>query len=64
MAAMNDYSVDDMNWIRRFASLHARHLNENVVFCIEFTDLLELHIFSNYDMSYNNNIINNNNNNR
>lgn len=48
---MNDYSVHDINWIRRFATFHATHLNENIVFCIEFTDLLDLHIFNDYDKS-------------
>lgn len=48
MAAMNDFAASDVNWLRRFATLHAGRLNESVVFCIDFYDLCELRIFRRY----------------
>lgn len=48
-AAMNDFSAEDTNWLRRFATDRATHLQGSVTFCIQFQDLMSMPLFRRYD---------------
>ncbi|KAG5474842.1 hypothetical protein LSCM4_04019 [Leishmania orientalis] len=49
MAATNDFSAKDMNWLREFASRETARVADQIAFCIDFSDLTEAHVFRRYD---------------
>ncbi|GET90179.1 hypothetical protein, conserved [Leishmania tarentolae] len=48
MAATNDFSAKDTNWLREFASRETAHVSDQIAFCIDFGDLTEAHVFRRY----------------
>ncbi|TPP40379.1 PIF1-like helicase family protein [Leishmania donovani] len=48
MAATNDFSAKDMNWLREFASRGTAHVADQIAFCIDFGDLTEARVFRRY----------------
>ncbi|KPI84005.1 hypothetical protein ABL78_6946 [Leptomonas seymouri] len=48
VAASNDFSAKDMNWLREYASRAKIHLGRQIAFCIDFSDLVEMPIFARY----------------
>ncbi|CAJ1030292.1 putative R3H domain containing protein [Leishmania utingensis] len=49
MAATNDFSAKDTNWLREFASRQTAHVADQIAFCIDFSDLTEARLFRRYD---------------
>ncbi|KAK7195016.1 R3H domain containing protein [Novymonas esmeraldas] len=49
MAATNDFSAKDMNWLREFASRTSARVADQVAFCIDFNDLTEASLFRRYE---------------
>ncbi|KAG5474501.1 hypothetical protein LSCM1_03287 [Leishmania martiniquensis] len=49
MAATNDFSAKDTNWLREFASRKTARVTDQIAFCIDFSDLTEARVFRRYD---------------
>jgi hypothetical protein len=49
VAAANDFSAKDVNWLREFASHAMGHVGRRIAFCIDFSDLEGMPIFARYD---------------
>lgn len=49
VAATNDFSAKDTNWLRDFACRPTARLAEQIAFCIDFADLTDARLFRRYD---------------
>ena len=49
VAATNDFSAKDMNWLREFASHAGAHLGRQIAFCIDFGDVADMPVFARYN---------------
>ncbi|KAG5500584.1 hypothetical protein JKF63_03679 [Porcisia hertigi] len=48
IAATNDFSAKDTNWLREFASRASARVSDQIAFCIDFKDLTEAPLFCRY----------------